>query len=40
MQIRDYPILLGMFMLVAFGVVANLVTDVFYAWLDPRIRYE
>lgn len=40
-QTRDYPILLGMFMLVAFGViVANLVTDLVYGWLDPRIRYE
>jgi peptide/nickel transport system permease protein len=40
-QTRDYPILLGMFILVAFGVViANLVTDLIYGWLDPRIRYE
>lgn len=40
-QTRDYPILMGMFMLVAFGViVANLVTDLVYAWLDPRIRYR
>lgn len=40
-QTRDYPILMGMFMLVAFGViVANLVTDLIYAWLDPRIRYR
>ncbi|MDQ4127922.1 MAG: ABC transporter permease [Actinomycetota bacterium] len=40
-QTRDYPVLLGMFMLVAFGVVvANLVTDLLYGWLDPRIRYE
>jgi peptide/nickel transport system permease protein len=40
-QTRDYPILLGRFILVAFGVViANLVTDLIYDWLDPRIRYE
>lgn len=40
-QSRDYPILLGMFLLVAFSVVlANLVTDLVYARIDPRIRYE
>ncbi len=40
-QARDYPILLGMFILVAFGVIlANLITDLVYGWLDPRIRYE
>ena len=40
-QTRDYPILMGMFMLVAFGVIiANLVTDLVYGFLDPRIRYH
>jgi peptide/nickel transport system permease protein len=40
-QTRDAPILLGMFFLVSTVViVANLVTDVAYAWLDPRIRYR
>ena len=38
---RDYPALLGMFLLVSLAVVfANLVTDLACAWLDPRIRYE
>lgn len=38
---RDYPVLLGIFLLVSVTVVlANLVTDLAYAWLDPRIRYE
>ena len=38
---RDYPILLGMFLLISLGVIlANLITDVAYAWLDPRIRYQ
>jgi peptide/nickel transport system permease protein len=38
---RDYPILLGMFLLISLAVVlANLVTDLVYAWLDPRIRYR
>jgi peptide/nickel transport system permease protein len=38
---RDYPVLLGIFLLVSTAVVlANLVTDLVYGWLDPRIRYE
>jgi peptide/nickel transport system permease protein len=38
---RDYPVLLGMFWLVSIAVVvANLLTDIAYASLDPRIRYE
>lgn len=37
---RDYPILLGMFLLISAMVLAtNLITDLVYAWLDPRIRY-
>jgi peptide/nickel transport system permease protein len=37
---RDVPVLLGLFILVSLGVVlSNLVTDLAYAWLDPRIRY-
>lgn len=41
MQTRDQPLLLGIFLLVAFSVViANLVTDLVYAWLDPRIQYD
>ena len=37
---RDYPVVQGIVMFIA-GVVllANLVVDVMYAWLDPRIRY-
>lgn len=38
---RDQPLILGIFLLVAFSVVvANLLTDIAYAWLDPRIRYR
>lgn len=38
---RDYPVLLGIFLLVSAAVVlANLLTDLAYGWLDPRIRYE
>jgi ABC-type dipeptide/oligopeptide/nickel transport system permease component len=38
---RDIPVLLGLFVLVSVAViVANLLTDLAYAWLDPRVRYE
>ncbi|MBA2528521.1 MAG: ABC transporter permease [Euzebyales bacterium] len=40
-QTRDTPIVLGIFLLVALSVVvANLLTDLVYAWLDPRVRYR
>jgi ABC-type dipeptide/oligopeptide/nickel transport system permease component len=36
---RDYPILQGMFLFIAFTVVtANLVTDLAYVVIDPRVR--
>ena len=36
---RDYPVLVGIFLLTALAVViANLVTDILYAALDPRVR--
>lgn len=39
MASRDYPIVLGIFLLVAVTVViANLLTDLTYGRLDPRIR--
>jgi ABC-type dipeptide/oligopeptide/nickel transport system permease component len=38
---RDYPVIMGTILLYAiFLVVANVVVDITYAWLDPRIRYE
>jgi peptide/nickel transport system permease protein len=38
---RDYPVLMAMFVFVGILVViANLVTDLTYAYLDPRIRYQ
>lgn len=40
-EARDLPILFGLFLIVGLSVVvANLVTDLVYARLDPRIRYE
>jgi len=38
---RDYPVIMGTILLYAiFLVIANVVVDITYAWLDPRIRYE
>jgi peptide/nickel transport system permease protein len=37
---NDFPVLRGIVIIVATAVVfANLVVDLMYAWLDPRIRY-
>lgn len=39
-QNRDYPILLGITVLVGvLTVVGNLLADLAYAWVDPRIKY-
>jgi peptide/nickel transport system permease protein len=38
---RDYPVLQGAVLVLTLGVLlANLVTDLTYAYLDPRIRYS
>jgi peptide/nickel transport system permease protein len=38
---HDYPIVQGGALLIAsFVVVVNLLVDVSYGWLDPRIRYR
>ncbi|MFQ5611217.1 MAG: ABC transporter permease [Anaerolineae bacterium] len=37
---RDYPVIVGTILLYAVVLVlANLLVDIIYAWLDPRIRY-
>lgn len=37
---RDYPVIMGTILLYAiFLVVANVIVDITYAWLDPRIRF-
>jgi dipeptide transport system permease protein len=37
---RDYPVLQGAVLILTLAVlIANLVTDLAYAYLDPRIRY-
>ena len=39
-QVRDYPIVQNLAMLIAVVVVfANLSVDLLYTWLDPRIKY-
>lgn len=38
---RDYPLLMGIFIFISlFVIAANLVVDLLYALLDPRIRYN
>ena len=38
---RDYPMVQGTILVAAFGyLIINLVVDVSYAWLDPRIKYQ
>lgn len=37
----DMPVVMGILMIISLAVVAfQIITDVTYAWLDPRIRYE
>ncbi len=38
---RDYPIIQAELLIIATGVlIGNLMVDIMYAWLDPRIRYK
>jgi len=38
---RDYPVIMGTILLYAvFLVISNLIVDVIYAYLDPRIRFD
>jgi peptide/nickel transport system permease protein len=38
---RDYPIVSGVNLVLASVIlVVNLLVDMSYAWLDPRIRYR
>lgn len=41
MYARDYPVLMGILMMGSFMVVFfNLMADMIYGWLDPRISYQ
>lgn len=38
---RDYPVIQGFVLIIALMfVIINLITDILYAYIDPRIRYE
>src|SRR5262249_25772113 len=38
-QTRDYPLVQGTILVIALSYVAiNLLTDLVYAWIDPRLR--
>jgi len=38
---RDYPVLMGLLIVMSVGVVLiNLITDLIYAYLDPRVVYD
>jgi peptide/nickel transport system permease protein len=38
-QKRDYPVVQGCVLLISLGyVLVNVVTDLLYAWVDPRVR--
>ena len=40
-ETRDFTLVQTMiFIFAAVVIVANLITDMLYAWLDPRIRYQ
>ena len=40
-RVRDLPVVEGCVLFLAFiFVIANLIVDLSYAWLDPRIRFE
>ena len=38
---RDYPVVQGCVLVIAFiYVMVNLITDILYAYIDPRISYD
>ncbi|MFM9279144.1 ABC transporter permease [Paenibacillus jiagnxiensis] len=38
---RDYPLLMGLYLILSVSVAVNMIlTDIVYAWIDPRIRYH
>jgi peptide/nickel transport system permease protein len=38
---RDFPVLMGLATIFSFlGILGNLLSDVAYGWVDPRVRYE
>ena len=40
-QRRDYPVVQATVLVISFSyVIVNVMTDILYAWLDPRIRIQ
>lgn len=40
-QYRDYPVIQGLNLIFAVVIIlANLIVDLLYGWLDPRVRYQ
>jgi peptide/nickel transport system permease protein len=38
---RDYPVVQGSMLLLGIAfVLINLIVDIIYTWIDPRIRYD
>jgi peptide/nickel transport system permease protein len=38
---RDYPVIVGIVIfMAAIVMLSNLVVDISYSWLDPRVRYQ
>jgi ABC-type dipeptide/oligopeptide/nickel transport system permease component len=38
---RDYPLVQGVVLLIAVGfILSNLMVDLLYGWIDPRIRHR
>lgn len=38
---RDYPVVMGVTLVIAIAfTLTNLLVDILYTWIDPRIRYE
>ena len=38
---RDYPVVFGtLYIFSLLGLVVNLITDITYMWVDPRIHFE
>jgi ABC-type dipeptide/oligopeptide/nickel transport systems, permease components len=39
-QVRDFPVIQALVLIIGvFVIVANLIADILYGYLDPRIRY-
>jgi microcin C transport system permease protein len=38
---RDYPVVFGsLFVYTIIGLLTNLIRDLTYVWVDPRVKFE